>query len=281
MLKSLSLSPRTGYFANETMLAPSGMTRVGQVHRHRAPCRHRHRGLVTVAALATVLRGSHMSSCWVQSREHNHEEHRQRVWPDRATSLVSNRPTTPAKTWEGADTPADLSRWANTWLLRSCCSLLAIALLGAVSMSPVGAKEAERPTATISPDLAIAPLPPAEQARRRVPTAEIKVEKWYRQGQRSFGKSCAGCHPAGLEGGGRQDRVLTTELLAEKKYKTDEQIQYIIRYGNKKMPGYAADCADFNEYAICYSVTPLSEEGLRNVQDYMVSRAAEGWQGKK
>jgi len=143
------------------------------------------------------------------------------------------------------------------------------------------------PTAQISPDLQMAPLPPAEQARRRgVPTAEMKLEKWYRQGQRSFAKSCAGCHPAGLEadfgkGDRNKNKILTKEVLAEKQYMTDAQIQYIIRYGNKKMPGYAADCADFNEYAVCYSVTPLSEEGLRNVQDYMMSRAAEDWVGKK
>lgn len=78
---------------------------------------------------------------------------------------------------------------------------------------------------------------------------------------------------------GKQSMLLSTQNMKEHGYDDPAKMEYVIRYGKGRMSGYAADCFDESDYAHCNAVAPLSEENLRDLQDYLLNRAASGWTG--
>eukprot|EP00434_Breviolum_minutum_P017244 symbB.v1.2.015222.t2/scaffold1115.1/size137032/7 len=135
----------------------------------------------------------------------------------------------------------------------------------------------------VANDLRLPPLPQDEMQRRRTAPKDIlKNEKWYKQGKRAFESNCAGCHPLSrLVNERNQDQLLTKEYFGKRGGLDEARIQYNIRYGAGNMPGYAADCGDLNDNfaATCSTIVPLSEEKLRDVQDYLLNRMnTDDWQ---
>jgi len=121
------------------------------------------------------------------------------------------------------------------------------------------------------------PILPEDELRRRHTAASKQVmeETWYKQGERTFRVQCAGCHT--MNPATPEKQLITLDGLKEHGIEGDTAVQYVIRYGKKKMPGFAADCLDYGDYLQCMSTTPLKEDSLRNVQDYLLNRATAGW----
>uniref|UniRef100_A0A7S1MPH2 Cytochrome c domain-containing protein n=1 Tax=Alexandrium catenella TaxID=2925 RepID=A0A7S1MPH2_ALECA len=173
----------------------------------------------------------------------------------------------------------------RTALAEACRGLAAVLFCGAAAAVGGAAKASADPDAS-GKDFVMPPLPPEvakvalpeEEARRRrtASSNQVKGEKWFKLGERGFRAHCAGCHPIGLNVG-NQEFLLSKESMERTGYADPQRIQYIMRYGSKKMPGFAADCAEEGEYAQCQSTVPLSEERLRNIQDFVMNRANSGW----
>ncbi|CAE8631714.1 unnamed protein product [Polarella glacialis] len=109
----------------------------------------------------------------------------------------------------------------------------------------------------------------------------MKEESWCKTGQRTFVNNCAGCHAMSRESSGDQRQVLGLEYFERNGGIDEARIQNAIRYGKGKMPGYAADCGDENDNfaAMCSTVIPLSEEKLRDTQDFFLNRVNADWKG--
>jgi len=119
-----------------------------------------------------------------------------------------------------------------------------------------------------------------ERTRRRdTPSEQVMQEIWYQRGKQAFIAKCAGCHPSG-----QNTIVLSKSLnwddLERNGYRDPDKIRTIMRYGKGKMPGYAADCAEVQDYTQCGVISPLSEETLQDVQDFVMNRANAGWKGR-
>eukprot|EP00933_Yihiella_yeosuensis_P027930 TRINITY_DN21743_c0_g1_i2.p1 TRINITY_DN21743_c0_g1~~TRINITY_DN21743_c0_g1_i2.p1 ORF type:complete len:267 (+),score=48.07 TRINITY_DN21743_c0_g1_i2:120-920(+) len=126
----------------------------------------------------------------------------------------------------------------------------------------------------------LTPLPPGEAERRRKsPTDTLDKEKWYVKSFRNFRNSCAGCHPIQRDAPGDYQALLTNDYFERRGGYDEKRVQYSIRYGVGRMPGYAADCGDLNDnyFGQCNQVTPLSEDQLRDLQDFIVNRANSDW----
>eukprot|EP00931_Biecheleriopsis_adriatica_P116031 TRINITY_DN91745_c0_g1_i1.p1 TRINITY_DN91745_c0_g1~~TRINITY_DN91745_c0_g1_i1.p1 ORF type:complete len:285 (-),score=46.10 TRINITY_DN91745_c0_g1_i1:133-936(-) len=173
-------------------------------------------------------------------------------------------------------------------VFRSAAAIFAASLLGLASPEAGRAKpplfNEENPDGNpIAMDLRIPPLPAEEVTRRRTtPVEELaeKKEKWYVQGRGDFLNRCAGCHASSREADSRlQDQLLSKEYFEKIGGINEKRIEYGIRYGKGRMPGYAADCEDLNDEPVpmCRSVNPLSEERLRGVQDFMYNRMNFDW----
>eukprot|EP00440_Ansanella_granifera_P057344 gb/GFBE01062161.1/.p1 GENE.gb/GFBE01062161.1/~~gb/GFBE01062161.1/.p1 ORF type:complete len:248 (+),score=43.09 gb/GFBE01062161.1/:1-744(+) len=128
---------------------------------------------------------------------------------------------------------------------------------------------------------AIPLLPEEEVKRRRTTSSELlKDEKWFKQSASTFETRCAGCHALNRDADSRlQNQLLTLDYLENKGGVNDDRIRYTIRYGKGDMPGFAADCEDLNDNfaAMCRSIIPLSEEKLRDIQDWVINRANSDW----
>eukprot|EP00435_Cladocopium_sp_Y103_P061111 s857_g22.t1 len=167
-----------------------------------------------------------------------------------------------------------------------CQATLLLVVLGSLAMPARAAlgPSAEYPDGNpVAADLRLPPLPQDEMQRRRTAARDIlKDEKWYKQGKRAFESNCAGCHPLSRFVNERnQDQLLTKEYFSKRGGIDDSRIQYNIRYGAGNMPGYAADCGDLNDNfaSTCSTIVPLSEEKLRDVQDYLLNRVnTDDWQ---
>ncbi|CAK9035319.1 unnamed protein product [Durusdinium trenchii] len=167
--------------------------------------------------------------------------------------------------------------WGQATLVLVLCSALA---LPARALAPTAEYPDGNPVAS---DLRLPALPQEEQQRRRTtPREQLKVEQWYKQGKRAFETNCSGCHPISRFVNERnQDQLMTKEYFEKRGGIDESRIQYNIRYGAGNMPGYAADCGDLNDNfaATCSTVVPLSEEKLRDVQDYLLNRVnTDNWQ---
>lgn len=174
--------------------------------------------------------------------------------------------------------------WPRPALL--CQATLLLVVLGSLAMPARAAlvPSTEYPDGNpVASDLRLPPLPQDEMQRRRTAARDIlKDEKWYKQGKRAFESNCAGCHPLSRFVNERnQDQLLTKEYFSKRGGIDDSRIQYNIRYGAGNMPGYAADCGDLNDNfaSTCSTIVPLSEEKLRDVQDYLMNRVnTDDWQ---
>ncbi|CAE8681357.1 unnamed protein product, partial [Polarella glacialis] len=100
----------------------------------------------------------------------------------------------------------------------------------------------------IAEDLRLPERKAEELKRRRTSNSPtMKEESWYKTGQRTFVNNCAGCHAMSRESSGDQRQVLGLEYFERNGGIDEARIQYAIRYGKGKMPGYAADCGDEND----------------------------------
>mmetsp|Transcript_4578 Transcript_4578/g.13986 ORF Transcript_4578/g.13986 Transcript_4578/m.13986 type:complete len:108 (-) Transcript_4578:45-368(-) len=104
-------------------------------------------------------------------------------------------------------------------------------------------------------------------------------DKWYQNGKQAFIAKCAGCHPAGTNKVALS-KSLFMDDMERNGYSDPEKVRQIIRYGKGKMPGYAPDCADNQDYLQCGVISPLSEETLIDVQDFVLNRAYANWRGR-
>lgn len=123
-------------------------------------------------------------------------------------------------------------------------------------------------------------IPEEERLRRReTPSGEVKDELWYKRGKIVFVAKCSGCHPAGTNTVALS-KSLFWDDMERNGYRDFEKIKQIIRYGKGKMPGYAEDCASKQEYTQCGVISPVDEETLQEVEDFMINRANAGWKGR-
>jgi len=130
-------------------------------------------------------------------------------------------------------------------------------------------------------DPGVAPVLSKEELDRRhnTPSSELTEEVWYKRGKQAFVAKCSACHPAGRNTI-KQSKSLQWDDMIRNGYEDQEQIRQIIRYGKGKMPGYASDCADKQDYLQCGVIVKLSEETLQDVQDFVINRANAGWKGR-
>eukprot|EP00439_Symbiodinium_sp_Y106_P029341 s2767_g3.t1 len=192
-----------------------------------------------------------------------------------AAQLSSARCSRPQPT--GARSSKDRVESGAPAKAAGACAGALLAVLMLLAPAAKAAVNPEYPDGNpVAKDLRLESLPEEEVKRRRTaPREELKVEKWYKQGQRMFQANCSGCHPtSSLVSPRIQDQLLTKEYFSKRGGIDEFRIQYNIRYGAGLMPGFAADCGDLNDNfaATCATVVPLSEEKLRDVQDYVYNR---------
>lgn len=157
--------------------------------------------------------------------------------------------------------------------------LVVLVLVATAVVAPPALAEEEKPTLEPAADL-LAQMPQLSdmEIRRRRTSLPTKVEQesWFKDGQRTFNNKCIKCH-LGPSTKYYPQKGLTLDDLKRNGYNTDKQIQYIIRYGRNRMPGFAFDCEDSGNINQCRGSTFLSEEKLQNVQDYIMNAATHNW----
>mmetsp|Transcript_63754 Transcript_63754/g.113424 ORF Transcript_63754/g.113424 Transcript_63754/m.113424 type:complete len:240 (+) Transcript_63754:41-760(+) len=139
----------------------------------------------------------------------------------------------------------------------------------------------------ISKEIAIPDLAPEElERRRKTPASEVKTEKWYKLGKRGFNAHCSQCHLKSREqdGGLRQlpENLLSLENFEKRGGVDENRIQYAIRYGQKRMGGFAQDCGEMNDdfRMMCATNPVLDEQTLADIQDFIMNIAyTTDWKG--
>lgn len=215
---------------------------------------------------ATAVNLSFLSSCWVPTCQLRFS----------SSSVPEN----------------DLASWSEEYTedrgkaqhAISACFAATLALLVLISSprSAIAVVSEEIPDGNpIAVDLRIPQLPEDEVRRRRTTSSDlIKSETWYKQGKRIFSSSCGGCHPISRYATSKRGELLSKEYFESHGGLDEARMQYSIRYGKGSMPGYAIDCADLNDnyQAVCNSIVPLSEEKLRDLQDFLYNRMNAKWE---
>jgi len=202
----------------------------------------------------------------------------------------------------GSDVEAAASG-PSAWLAAGAALCL---LAGAVALSPVPAAHAEdtvqvvsengevlgeeqdtvsdlRSSGRVRKGMESKPVPviPEEERlrRRETPSTEVKDEIWYKRGKIVFVAKCAGCHPNGgnsIVG----SKSLFWDDMERNGYRDFERVKQIVRYGKGKMPGYAEDCAQVQDYTQCGVISPLDEETIQDLEDFVLNRANSNWRGR-
>jgi cytochrome c6 len=89
----------------------------------------------------------------------------------------------------------------------------------------------------------------------------------------AFALKCAGCHAGGgnlLQAGA----TLATADLQRNGYGDADSLYALIYGGKGRMPGFGADCAPKGQ---CTFGARLSDGEVRDLADYVLRRAGEGW----
>lgn len=112
------------------------------------------------------------------------------------------------------------------------------------------------------------------------PFDEVKDEDWYDLGKEVFINKCATCH---FQGGNKNKFQKNLFLKALKKYgyDTPDSIVELVRYGKGYMPGFAKDCTEVTQnQRQCGVITPLPDDLIQDVTDFVLNRAYSGWTGR-
>eukprot|EP00401_Gymnodinium_catenatum_P007595 CAMPEP_0117529308 /NCGR_PEP_ID=MMETSP0784-20121206/37766_1 /TAXON_ID=39447 /ORGANISM="" /LENGTH=300 /DNA_ID=CAMNT_0005325627 /DNA_START=82 /DNA_END=984 /DNA_ORIENTATION=+ len=166
--------------------------------------------------------------------------------------------------------------WERLAAATVACALVVLPILAAMPQPATALPKYDAGNWSAAVDLERPTIDQAELERRRTsPSDAVKDEAWFARGRYQFRVACAGCHtqdPKRPEKG-----LITARVLKDKNLLDPERMAFVIRYGTKGMPGYAADCSDLGQTGQCNIAVPFSEEDLQFVEDFVINRAADGW----